>query len=68
MKIYDKTNAISKVQIEVWETREKIMEETKGLTIEESIEYIAKRAKKAGDEYRKMIEENLKAGKKILIL
>ncbi len=60
MKIYDRTNAISKAQIEIWEIREKIMEETEGLSIEESIEYIINRSKKAGDEYRKRIDEKKK--------
>lgn len=57
MKIYDRTNAISKRQIEIWEVREKMMEETEGMTIEESINYIAEKARKAGDEFRKQIKD-----------
>lgn len=53
MKIYDRTNAISKAQIEIWEIREQFAEEVKDLPLEKKFEYIRRLAKAAGNEYRK---------------
>jgi len=56
MKIYDRTNAISKAQIEIWEIREQMAEEVKDLSLDDKLKYILEKSKKAGDEYRKRIE------------
>jgi hypothetical protein len=60
MKIYDRTDAISKAQIEVWEIRERLYDEIKDMSVEDALKYITGRAKIAGDEYRKMIDERKK--------
>ncbi|MEO8210081.1 MAG: hypothetical protein ABI840_05940 [bacterium] len=55
MKIYDRKHALSKVQVDIWKIREKVYDEVKDLPVKNALEHIAKKAEKAGDEFRNKI-------------
>lgn len=55
MKIYDRKHALSKVQVDIWKIREIKYDEVKDLPVRNALEHIAKKAEKAGVEFRKKI-------------